>query len=93
MFPTESQVSTSQDHDNHRTVLQLITGDRPGLLLQIGQVFEQNDVNLHNAKITTLGEKAEDVFFITTEQNMPLDEQHCAKLVSIIEQTLSHTNA
>ena len=61
--------------------------------MQIGQVFEQNDVNLHNAKITTLGEKAEDVFFITTEQNMPLDEQHCAKLVSIIEQTLSHTNA
>ncbi|HAI97032.1 MAG TPA: [protein-PII] uridylyltransferase [Methylococcaceae bacterium] len=89
MFDTEVQVSIAQDHDNCRTVLELVTGDRPGLLLQISQIFEQHNVSLHNAKITTLGEKAEDIFFITTNENMPLHEQLCNELISTMKTTLS----
>ena len=89
MFDTEVQVSIAQDHDNCRTVLELVTGDRLGLLLQISQIFEQHNVSLHNAKITTLGEKAEDIFFITTNENMPLHEQLCNELISTMKTTLS----
>ena len=89
MFDTEVQVSIAQDHDNCRTVLELVTGDRPGLLLQISQIFEQHNVSLHNAKITTLGEKAEDIFFITTNENTPLHEQLCNELISTMKTTLS----
>jgi [protein-PII] uridylyltransferase len=89
MFSTELQVKISQDHDNYRTVLELVTGDRPGLLLQISKIFELHNVSLQNAKITTLGEKAEDIFFITTSENAPLDEQLCNELISTIKTTLS----
>ena len=92
MFSTEIQVNVSQDHDNCRTVLELVTGDRPGLLLQISKIFELHNVSLHNAKITTLGEKAEDIFFITTSENLPLDAQLCDELISTIKTTLSQPN-
>ena len=73
--------------------LELVAADRPGLLLQLGTLFEEHAVVLHNAKITTLGERAEDVFFITTDRNKPLDGTHCERLVEAIENTLSASAA
>ena len=42
-----------------------MAGDRPGLLFQIAKIFDQERVALLNAKILTVGERAEDVFFVT----------------------------
>ena len=47
MFSTTAQISISQDPINRRTVLELVTGDRPGLLLQLGKLFEEYGVALH----------------------------------------------
>ncbi|ABI57209.1 [protein-PII] uridylyltransferase [Alkalilimnicola ehrlichii MLHE-1] len=71
-FSTPTQINFSTDGPNQRTVLELITGDRPGLLAQVGQAFSQCRVKLKNAKIATIGERAEDVFFITDDQDEPL---------------------
>ena len=89
MFSTTVQVGVSQDPVNNRTVVELVAADRPGLLLQVGKVFEEQRVALHNAKIATLGERAEDVFFVTTLNNRRLDESRCDRLVEAIESTLS----
>ncbi len=89
MFSTAVQASVSQDPVNNRTVLELVAADRPGLLLQVGKIFEEQRVALHNAKIATLGERAEDVFFVTTLNNRRLDESRCDRLVQAIESTLS----
>ena len=89
MFSTAVQVSVSQDPVNNRTVLELVAADRPGLLLQVGKIFEEQRVALHNAKIATLGERAEDVFFVTTLNYRRLDESRCNRLVEAIESTLS----
>ena len=93
MFSTTVQVGVSQDPENQRTVMELVTGDRPGLLFQLGQIFEELGVNLQNAKITTLGERAEDVFFITTGDSRPLDDATSKRLVSAVEQALSKPEA
>lgn len=69
-FPTE--VTFSNDTINQRTVMEVITPDRPGLLARIGQVLLEHRVRLTNAKIATLGERVEDVFFITDEHGEPL---------------------
>lgn len=63
LMPTETQFS----HDLNRdwTVLELATPDRPGLLARIGQVFSDQSIAIQGAKIQTLGERVEDVFFIT----------------------------
>ncbi|TCO83707.1 UTP--GlnB (protein PII) uridylyltransferase GlnD [Plasticicumulans lactativorans] len=71
-FRIPTQVSVSDDVANRRTVLQIITWDRPGLLARIGRAFVDCDILVHNAKIATLGERAEDVFFITDAERQPL---------------------
>jgi len=73
-FNTATQINFSLDARNNRTVLELITADRPGLLARVGYAFTQCGVRLKNAKIATIGERAEDVFFITDVNNQPLDE-------------------
>ena len=47
MFTTPTQITIGEDPMQHRTVLEIIAGDRPGLLSEIGKVFlaEQIDVN------------------------------------------------
>ncbi|NWO07923.1 MAG: [protein-PII] uridylyltransferase [Alteromonadaceae bacterium] len=78
-FPTE--VTLSNDTINQRTVMEVITPDRPGLLARIGQVLLEHRVRLTNAKIATLGERVEDVFFITDEHGAPLrDADTCQAL-------------
>src|SRR5690606_29438429 len=74
MFTTPVQVVISRDPSNERTVIELVAGDRPGLLFQVAKVFEQHGVALQTAKIATVGERAEDVFFVTTRANRPLNE-------------------
>ncbi|MBU6510042.1 MAG: hypothetical protein KGQ73_07665, partial [Gammaproteobacteria bacterium] len=57
-----------------RIALEIRAGDRPGLLSVIGQALAQCEARLWNAKITTVGERAEDVFFITDATNRPLED-------------------
>ena len=46
-------------------MLSLIAADRPGLLYTVADILAQHRANLQTAKITTLGERAEDVFLIS----------------------------
>ena len=45
--------------------LSVVAGDRPGLLYRIARVLDGHDISLYNAKINTLGERAEDTFLVT----------------------------
>ncbi|WP_100641093.1 [protein-PII] uridylyltransferase [Marinobacter salexigens] len=71
-FPTE--VLFSNDTINERTVIEVVTPDRPGLLARIGQVLLDHRIRLSNAKIATLGERVEDVFFVTDEHGEPISD-------------------
>jgi [protein-PII] uridylyltransferase len=93
MFSTPVQINLSKDPTRERTVLDLIAGDRPGLLFEVGKVFEELGIQLQNAKIATLGERAEDVFFITAPDNEPLDEAACKALTAALESQLADARA
>jgi [protein-PII] uridylyltransferase len=93
MFSTPVQISLSRDPTRPRTVLDLVAGDRPGLLFQVGRIFEEQGIHLQNAKIATVGERAEDVFFVTTANNEPLDEAACQTLTSALETQLAEAQA
>jgi len=64
-IPTEVTIGMSDDHS--QTVIEVTTADRPGLLALLGRIFASFNLNLMNAKITTLGEKVEDVFYLTDD--------------------------
>ena len=74
MFTTKTSVAFGANTPNGRTVLELVAADRPGLLSKVGQVFIEQGVDIETAKIMTIGERAEDVFYISDEAGAPLDE-------------------
>jgi [protein-PII] uridylyltransferase len=71
-FQTETQISFNDDSANQRTIVEVTTADRPGLLARVGVAFSQCGVRVKNAKIATMGERAEDIFFITDNEGEPL---------------------
>jgi [protein-PII] uridylyltransferase len=93
MFSTPVQVTSSRDPLNQRTVVELVAGDRPGLLFQVAKIFEAQGVELQNAKIATVGERAEDVFFVTNSDNQPLDEASSERLTATLEATLTESSS
>lgn len=92
-FAFAPQVTIHNDAQRPVTVLDITAPDRPGLLARIGKIFLDFDLSLQNAKIATLGERVEDVFFITDAHNQPLsDPELCARLQDAIVQQLSQAN-
>jgi [protein-PII] uridylyltransferase len=73
-FKVTTFVEYEQDEQNHRTIMRLRTTDRPGILSQVGQVFMEHNIRLHNARIATFGERAEDAFFISTPDKQPITD-------------------
>jgi [protein-PII] uridylyltransferase len=60
--------------DGRRTILGLVAPDRPGLLSDVAQVLRRQRLRVHDARIATFGERAEDVFQITDEHDQPLTD-------------------
>jgi len=63
-FPIQPEVHVRPDDRGQFHVLSVTAGDRPGLLHAIARVLAKYDVDLHTAKIVTLGDRAEDVFLV-----------------------------
>jgi [protein-PII] uridylyltransferase len=93
MFTTPTQVAFSEDSRNQRTILEIAAGDRPGLLSEIAKVLWQEGVDLHGAKIVTVGERAEDVFYVTDESGRPLGEPLQARLGEALARALDRRDA
>jgi [protein-PII] uridylyltransferase len=68
--PTRTRLVDDAAHD--RSILEVMTPDRAGLLARIGRVFLAFGIRVQNARITTLGERVEDVFFITDAAGRPI---------------------
>jgi [protein-PII] uridylyltransferase len=74
-FQFPLQVSFIKIKAKSKTMIEIITLDRPRVLSNIAQVFQQLKINIHSAKITTFGEKADDVFTISTSENAALNDE------------------
>ena len=56
------------------TRFSLIAPDRPGLLADVAFVLRNQRLRVHDARIATFGERAEDMFVISDEHDHPLTE-------------------
>lgn len=74
-FHVPTRLSFTQDPAASHTVLELITGDRPGLLSLVGRALIDCHVRVENAKIATVGEQAEDILFIAELDGQPVDAE------------------
>jgi [protein-PII] uridylyltransferase len=93
LFDTPTRISVSADEPNQRSVLEVIAADRPGLLCDIGKVMMEERLELLTAKIMTVGERAEDIFFLTDRDAKPLDEATASRLVARLTAALDRRRA
>ena len=92
-FAFPPQVTIHNDMQRPQTIIEVIAPDRPGLLARIGQLFLDFDLSVQNAKIATLGERVEDVFFVTNADNQPLSDPHlCTRLQQAMIKQLTQDN-
>ena len=64
-YPISPAVDIRPDERGAYQVLSIVAADRPGLLYGIARVLADHRINLHAAKINTLGDRAEDVFLLS----------------------------
>ena len=74
-FDHPTQVRFEQDYLNGRTVMEVSAIDMPGLLSVIANIIAEKNINLTHAKISTLGEKIDDIFYLTTTQGAAITDQ------------------
>ncbi len=73
-FSFTPQITIHNDAQRPYTIVEVIAPDRPGLLARIAGIFVEFNLSLVKAKIITLGERIEDVFFITDADGLPLSD-------------------
>ncbi|HVE89673.1 MAG TPA: ACT domain-containing protein, partial [Burkholderiaceae bacterium] len=67
-FPVSPSVQLQPDERGSRHLLSVVATDRLGLLYSIARVLASHELEVHTAKVLTLGERAEDVFLISGAQ-------------------------
>ena len=84
-FPITNKIRFHKDPLSRYTIVEIITTDHAGLLASIGRAFIDLDVQLHDAKITTIGSRVEDMFSITDQQFRPItDEKRLANIQNVL---------
>lgn len=87
-FTVQTDVRFLHENKREHTEMELVALDKPGLLAQVSQIFSELNLNLLNAKITTVGEKAEDFFILTNQFGQALAREEREKLNSVIIQRI-----
>jgi [protein-PII] uridylyltransferase len=89
MFTTRTGVDFNREITRGLTVMELVAADQPGLLSIVGKVFIDLGIEMNAAKIMTIGERAEDVFYISDEAGAPLGDEAksrlCERLINAID--------
>ncbi len=79
------------DPASGRTQLALVCTDRPGLLAAVAQAFADTDIKVHDARIATFGERVEDFFQLTDNEDQLLDASLRERLEQALQQRV-HTS-
>ena len=86
VMPTEVALAT--EPGARTSTLRVVASDRPGLLATLGGLFEELGIDVRRARITTLGERVEDVFEITNRAQHPITH---AGLTHTVTETIRST--
>lgn len=88
-FTVQTDVRFLHENKKEHTEMELVALDKPGLLAQVSQIFSELNLNLLNAKITTVGEKAEDFFILTNQLGKALAREERENLRHVIIQDVT----
>lgn len=89
-FVAPPEITFRESHDGRMTELELNCTDEPGLLSKVAAALHQSGVRIHDAMITTLGDRVEDTFVLSDAAGQPLGHEQQAALERALLQTLEH---
>ena len=87
----EYPVSVINDPSASRrySVIEIRAHDQVGLLHDIAAVMAEMGVSIHQAFVSTEGERAVDAFYVSDPLGAPLDSETCNLLVERLERLLT----
>jgi len=80
-----TEVKLRNRRGTRHTELTIVASDRPGLLATIGQLFHELGLSVQSARISTLGERIDDVFEIVDENGKAIRDR---ERIYLLENTL-----
>jgi len=73
-FDKKVNISFSEDLIHNRTVMEITCIDRPGLLSDISKILKEESIWIQSAKIATIGERADDIFYLNNSKKECIDQ-------------------
>ena len=74
-FDIQNTVDISFNAALQQNMVEISTLDHPGLLAKVGGLFMMQGLDIHSARIATLGERAEDIFFVTKKDGHAMSDE------------------
>ncbi|MCC6621183.1 MAG: HD domain-containing protein [Deltaproteobacteria bacterium] len=91
--PIRAEVTASNDVASEHTVIDVIAGDRPGLLHDIARFFHGERVSVDLAFIATEGRVARDSFYVLDAERKMLDDTRARAIADRLRLILGTTTA
>lgn len=79
-FRVKTEIHFLPSNKETHTEMELFALDKAGLLAEISRIFTALKLNIQNAKITTIGERAEDFFILTNHKGKALTDKEQEEL-------------
>lgn len=84
-FDVDPEITFEQVENEELTSVYINAMDRPGILSDIAHAFAEHNLRIHTARILTLGERIEDIIFITDRSGLAVTDEI---LLAELKQTL-----
>lgn len=87
-FENKAVISFSADPRGQGTLMEVDCKDSPGLLSKIAGTLASLDIQVHDARIATFGERVEDTFLLSDSDHQPLSEEASKALAEKLGEVL-----
>jgi len=87
-FQSTARIRFSAARGGDMTLMDVTCTDRPGLLSKISSIMVNCGIRIHDARIATLGDRVEDAFIISDQNDAPLSRELRTELKQILIETL-----
>jgi [protein-PII] uridylyltransferase len=74
-FKVPTSITFTDNEDIGHTTMEIVSQDQPGLLYHVSLALLECKIRLVSAKVSTVGEKAEDTFFISDRDGLPVSQK------------------
>ena len=74
-FQSTTRIRFSAARGGDMTLMDVMCADRPGLLSKISSIMVNCGIRIHDARISTMGDRIEDAFIISDQHDAPLSRE------------------